>query len=458
MNVVFLFWNVVFSSRDLFLLSVRRRIFRYEELRELLPEIPESVKALPLSHDMPTLNPALVPFLEVSVSALINEFGYNSIKLAMILADAFNYNSKDATICYIIGELSSGNISWADVGKELGSSSASGFQVFDGIEHLPDVDKFEVIASECSQRVEPFCRQTRVFHEIAEKLGEHVSVVVQSSSDIVKLLERLFTHSHPAEADFDLCKDLLQCCQAPDPHVVANILASRFVDAQRHSQTEWPSHVHQNLVRLCSNFQKPLADALLERLPSFRARSSDFFCGLENLDGTNEDLSVRTLPFESEVEVIILAYSAYVLDCAESRIADLLEFVQIRCRVFASYGRFGLLSRLLLTIPEYHSLTTLFRLLVHHDELEILLSQVNVAASPMSLKTAVVCFLRAEHSQRFDLLVHVHMRLGLGSQLAPLLQDRADDMAKSLCDWEDICIQRSIKKSIEYSISACFKS
>merc|ERR1719359_2440659 len=78
----------------------------------------------------------------------------------------------------------------------------------------------------------------------------------------------------------------------------------------------------------------------------------------------------------------------------------------------------------------------LFELLVRNDQLDLLLGEIRESG----LKAALTAYLHKTAPAQLDLLVRVHLALGLESQLADLLHERAHALTASLgTNWDAMC-------------------
>lgn len=443
----------------------------YSTLRTLVHRIPESVSALPLyqselggtsgsmnwasapvsaAPSVPALLPEqrglrseLLPYLDTAISSLIN---CDEILWAKELAMGFTFESADLKLVEAMEMVASGHHEEALKGLATHGSRFEGLDAHDGgIEHV-----LHTLRTQCSQRIARFCQRCLVFFSVSTKIGMDYQQVSQVDANHASCLLDHLLSPQPFEADIALCKSLLACyVKAQNKASLASVMANRFIQSMREfGALEWPKGKLDEFVSIIGSSQDMVGDEALKHVPWFQAEGDTEVEG-----GTAEGGGSRSstpamdehqdeLPFECEVEVLIMAYHAYVQACRERSIGELLRFIRKRVEVYVEHQRFALLMRLLVAIPEYHAMEYMFGHLVRHGQLELLLEKGRFqdSAQQPALAVALIRYLQSHFPRNFELLVKVHLCFGLEAQLAELLEHRAILLTQSLGrKWVGIC-------------------
>eukprot|EP00929_Paragymnodinium_shiwhaense_P079725 TRINITY_DN41557_c0_g2_i1.p1 TRINITY_DN41557_c0_g2~~TRINITY_DN41557_c0_g2_i1.p1 ORF type:complete len:3522 (-),score=604.34 TRINITY_DN41557_c0_g2_i1:457-9738(-) len=437
----------------------------YSTLRTLAKRVPEGVKALKLcSTDGPggasgpnsissggagqasgalaaehTGEPPgeLLPFLDTAISSLIN---CDEIAWAKRLADGFGFASVDLHLAQILEKVASGHHQEALKELTLGQTQPDLPPVLDG-----DAEPLlRTLCTECTSRVALFCRRCQVFFAVSRSIGMGYHQV--SQIDVGELLDRLLSPK-PFMGDIALCRSLLSCYpKALNKATLAEVLAKRFLRSTLSlGQLEWPEEKLDEFVSLLESSPELLGDAALRGIPHFRSGRLATQADTQAASSQEEP----PLPLECEAEVLIMAYRAYVQACFEKSIGDLLHFLQGRVAIYVDSGRFSLLVRLLVAIPEYHAMEYMFGHLVRHGQLDLLLKKGSGCSERVApaLPVALVRYLQDHFPRDFELLVKVHLSFGLVAQLGDLLEDKAKSLVQSIGrKWEQICTEDGEEK------------
>lgn len=438
----------------------------YAKLRTLAHRVPESVTALPLYQGAETTGSSsspiwgvgatapgvgvlsaaptaptteLLPFLDTAISSLVNcdELGW-----ARQLAQGFSFESNDLRLAVALETVASGHY------KEAVQDLMTGISPIEtppagllAAEEGNAVPLMEALGGHCSQRIALFCRRRTVFFSVSRMIVMPYRQVAQV--DPGELIARLLGR-RPLEANLGLVRSLLAVYpRTLNKEALAEVLASTFLRSMHDkSDIQWPEEKLDEFVSLLSPGQDKLGEAALRRIPSFKSASQAATTELRLLP-TGEEL-----PLEIEVEVLVLAYNAFVQAGRESSVAALLSFLQGRAKHYVEHGSFHLLVRLLVAIPEYHAMEYLFGYLIRYNQLDQLLShgqesraQAGSGSGPRrALAVALVRYLQANFGRNLELLVQVHLCFGMEAELAALLKHKAGLVTLNLGrKWEKIC-------------------
>ncbi|CEM20910.1 unnamed protein product [Vitrella brassicaformis CCMP3155] len=282
-----------------------------------------------------------------------------------------------------------------------------------------------LLASQCSKRIGSFCRRLQVYGDVATRLG--IDVQEAMSQNPTALLDQLLGHAVLPSADDEavpLCRAFMAVC---DPQPSANdthaaTIVRRFVSSQ------------------CEHFAS--TGEAMRWCPS-RLEAFVSLCGSPKALGDEAAGKAMGggLPLDCEVELLILAYTAYVGGCCERPITELLQWLEQRSHHYTASGP-NLLLRLLAAVPEYPSMQHMLQQIVDASDTdspspEQPLNQLLRLAGgrdsresesvkePSLLCAAVVDFLHWYRPRDVATMVRVHMQLGLTSALGELLQREA---------------------------------
>lgn len=438
----------------------------YGTLRTLARRIPEGVAALPLYSPnggafsagistaaigsagvgVPALalkqrdgpRRELIPYLETAVSSLIN---CDEIAWAKRLAQGFGFESVDLHLVEVLEKVACGNHKEALMELTLGRA----------VPELPSVEDCDAepllqsLCTQCSARVALFCRRCKVFYAVSRTISMDYRQV--SQVDVRELLDRLLG-TQPYMGDIALCRALLSCYpKPPNKATIAEVLAHCFLRSTLDLGIEWPEEKLDEFASLLGAQPELLGDAALRGIPHFRQGLAPEPEAAAELAAVLPSTKMDALPLECEVEVLVLAYRAYVQACHERSIVDFLRFLRGRVEVYVERGRFPLLVRLLVAIPEYHATEYMFGDLVRHHQLDLLLEKGSGGMASPALPVALVRYLHDHFPRNLELLVKVHRCFGLDSDLACLLEQRAKALAQGIGrKWERICSEEGEEK------------
>ncbi|RQX74661.1 hypothetical protein TGCAST_224870C, partial [Toxoplasma gondii CAST] len=272
----------------------------------------------------------------------------------------------------------------------------------------------EQLVRRCTRAILPFSNRLLVCLAISHVLDSPFSVVVQLCNDaphdlLLSLLQRVGVPT-AARPRLVLCRHYLNIClQKLPPQTVARVLVRAFVDhqieqfrsasvfysqrlheegedAEKESEEEegeeevvlewfeWPLSLLYQFVCLGGVSTAVGEEALgVLRLQTklwddqeqeAEGQSDSVSRGEKKEETEGEDRRwwasalplAEPLPLECEVEVMILAYSAFASSSSFAGVADLLAAINSRLDIYVATGRFYLLQRLLVTIPAFQGL------------------------------------------------------------------------------------------------------